>query len=87
MRIHKITERHHEDASGIAFEMFSSIRIIVAFGAEAKLARQHEEFLNKVCMLGLHKSVLLLYPDLFFISKADRSSIVRLLIMRRELLH
>ncbi|KAF2471491.1 lipid A export ATP-binding/permease protein-like protein msbA [Lindgomyces ingoldianus] len=47
MRIHKITEKHHDDASGMAFEMFSSIRIIVAFGAGAKLGRQHEEFLSK----------------------------------------
>ncbi|KAH9881277.1 ABC-type transporter tr06 [Plenodomus biglobosus] len=47
IRIHKVTEKHHEDASAMAFEMFSSIRIIVAFGAEAKLARQHEEMLNK----------------------------------------
>ncbi|PZD22793.1 MdlB, ABC-type multidrug transport system, ATPase and permease component, partial [Pyrenophora tritici-repentis] len=30
MRIHKITEKHHDDASAMAFEMFSSIRIIVA---------------------------------------------------------
>ncbi|EDU43478.1 hypothetical protein A1F94_013780 [Pyrenophora tritici-repentis] len=47
MRIHKITEKHHDDASAMAFEMFSSIRIIVAFGAEAKLARQHEDMLDK----------------------------------------
>ncbi|KAI1568196.1 MdlB ABC-type multidrug transport system ATPase and permease component [Pyrenophora tritici-repentis] len=47
MRIHKITEKYHDDASAMAFEMFSSIRIIVAFGAEAKLARQHEDMLDK----------------------------------------
>jgi ABC-type multidrug transport system fused ATPase/permease subunit len=47
IRIHKITEKHHEDASAIAYEMFSSIRIVVAFGAEAKLARQHEKMLDK----------------------------------------
>ena len=46
--IHKVTEKHLEDASAMAFEMFSSVRIIVAFGAEAKLARQHEAMLSKV---------------------------------------
>ncbi|KAF1934701.1 P-loop containing nucleoside triphosphate hydrolase protein [Clathrospora elynae] len=47
IRIHKITEKHHEDASAMAFEMFSSIRIVVAFGAEAKLARQHGVMLDQ----------------------------------------
>ncbi|CAN9118036.1 unnamed protein product [Alternaria alternata] len=31
----------------MAFEMFSSVRIVAAFGAEAKLARQHESLLDK----------------------------------------
>ncbi|KAF2683953.1 leptomycin B resistance protein pmd1 [Lentithecium fluviatile CBS 122367] len=47
MKIHKVTEEHHEEASALAFEIFSSIRIVVAFGAEAKLARKHEAFLEK----------------------------------------
>ncbi|KAI4631038.1 ABC-type transporter tr06 [Alternaria metachromatica] len=47
IRIHKITEKHHEDASAMAFEMFSSVRILTAFGAEAKLARLHEALLDK----------------------------------------
>ncbi|CAN9330928.1 unnamed protein product [Alternaria alternata] len=47
IRIHKATEKYHEDASAMAFEMFSSVRIIVAFGAEAKLAIRHEEMLRK----------------------------------------
>jgi ATP-binding cassette subfamily B (MDR/TAP) protein 1 len=47
MKIHKTFEKYNEDASATAFEMFSSIRVIVAFGAEAKLARQHEELLMK----------------------------------------
>ncbi|ENI01964.1 hypothetical protein COCC4DRAFT_175713 [Bipolaris maydis ATCC 48331] len=46
-RIHKITEKYSEDASATAFEIFSSLRVVVAFGAEAKLARQHEELLTK----------------------------------------
>lgn len=45
--IHKITEKHHENASAMAFEIFSSIRVVVAFGAEAKLARQHALLLDK----------------------------------------
>jgi ATP-binding cassette subfamily B (MDR/TAP) protein 1 len=36
IKIHKITEKYQEDASAMAFEMFSSVRIVVAFGAEAK---------------------------------------------------
>jgi len=47
IRIHKSTEKYHEDASAMAFEMFSSIRIVVAFGAEDKLAKQHESLLDK----------------------------------------
>ncbi|CAI6334085.1 unnamed protein product [Periconia digitata] len=46
-KLHKLTEEHHESASSLAFEMFSSIRVIIAFGAEAKLARQHEATLEK----------------------------------------
>lgn len=47
IRINKITEKYSADASAVAFEMFSSIRIVVAFGAEEKLARHHEELLVK----------------------------------------
>lgn len=47
LRINKITEKYNEDASAMAFEIFSSVRVVVAFGAEAKLARQHEELLTK----------------------------------------
>ncbi|KAF2639503.1 P-loop containing nucleoside triphosphate hydrolase protein [Massarina eburnea CBS 473.64] len=47
MKIHKITEELHEEASALSFEMFSSIRVVVAFGAEAKLAKQHETLLEK----------------------------------------
>jgi ATP-binding cassette subfamily B (MDR/TAP) protein 1 len=47
MKIHKITEKLHADASAMAFEIFSSIRIVAAFGAEAKLGKQHEDILDK----------------------------------------
>jgi ATP-binding cassette subfamily B (MDR/TAP) protein 1 len=65
MRIHKTTEKHHEQASGMAFEMFSSVRIVVAFGAEAKLARQHEELLDKVCVQTLYSSEMQVHAKLF----------------------
>ncbi|KAJ4987038.1 ABC transporter [Stagonosporopsis vannaccii] len=42
IKIQKVTAKHLEDASAMAFEMFSSVRVVVAFGAEAKLARQYE---------------------------------------------
>ncbi|KAF2127639.1 leptomycin B resistance protein pmd1 [Dothidotthia symphoricarpi CBS 119687] len=47
IRIHKVTERHVEDASAMAFEMFASVRIVTAFGAEGKLARLHRGMLGK----------------------------------------
>jgi ATP-binding cassette subfamily B (MDR/TAP) protein 1 len=47
IKIHNVTEKHHGDASAMAFEMFSSVRVVVAFGAEAKLARQHEKMLDQ----------------------------------------
>jgi ATP-binding cassette subfamily B (MDR/TAP) protein 1 len=53
LTINKITQKHLEDASAVAFEMFSSIRVVVAFGAEAKLARQHKILLEKVSMIFL----------------------------------
>jgi ABC-type multidrug transport system fused ATPase/permease subunit len=52
IKIHNATEKLHEDASAIAFEMFSSVRVVVAFGAEAKLARQHEVVLEKAAKTG-----------------------------------
>lgn len=47
MKIHKVTENLHEEASALAYEMFSSIRMIAAFGAEGKLADQHADLLEK----------------------------------------
>ncbi|KAF1836449.1 P-loop containing nucleoside triphosphate hydrolase protein [Decorospora gaudefroyi] len=47
IRIHKSTEKLDEHASALAFEMFSSVRIIVAFGAVGKLATQHQGMLDK----------------------------------------
>lgn len=50
IRKHKITEQLHEEASAMAFEMFSSIRTIAAFGAEKKLAEQHATLLDKAAV-------------------------------------
>ena len=47
IKIHKVTDKHHEDASAMAFEMFSSIRVVVAFGAERILSREHASTLGK----------------------------------------
>jgi ATP-binding cassette subfamily B (MDR/TAP) protein 1 len=47
IKIHNITEKHQGDASAMAFEIFSSVRIVVAFGAETKLATQHKVMLDK----------------------------------------
>lgn len=46
-KVHKVTEKIHTDASSIAFEIFSSIRVVTAFGAEDKLSKQHEQLLDK----------------------------------------
>ena len=55
IKIQRVTAEHLETASAMAFEMFSSIRVVVAFGAEAKLARQYELEIIKVryarCMM------------------------------------
>jgi ATP-binding cassette subfamily B (MDR/TAP) protein 1 len=53
LKINKVTQKYLEDASAVAFEMFSSVRVVVAFGAEAKLAKQHEILLEKVSMTFL----------------------------------
>lgn len=43
----KVTESHNDDASSLAYEIFSSIRIVTAFGAVGKLSKQHQEHLDK----------------------------------------
>lgn len=47
IKIHKKTEHAQEQASALAFEIFSSIRVVVAFGAEKKLSEQHYGWLLK----------------------------------------
>jgi ATP-binding cassette subfamily B (MDR/TAP) protein 1 len=57
LKINKATEEAHDKASALAFEMFSSIRIIVAFGAEAKLARQHELLLDQAAKMNRKNAI------------------------------
>ncbi|KAF5844304.1 hypothetical protein GGP41_004490 [Bipolaris sorokiniana] len=52
VRIHKVTEKFHGDASAMAFEMFSSVRLLRAFGAEEKLAKQHRIMLTEAAKNG-----------------------------------
>jgi ATP-binding cassette subfamily B (MDR/TAP) protein 1 len=44
---HKIAEALHEQASSLTFEIFHSIRIVVAFGAEHRLSEKYDEFMDK----------------------------------------
>lgn len=68
IKIHKVTEQYYDEASALAFEMFSSIRIVVAFGAEDKLAKQHATLLDKAAknekraapLMGLMMSPMML---------------------------
>jgi ATP-binding cassette subfamily B (MDR/TAP) protein 1 len=43
---YKAAEKHKEQASSLAFEIFESIRIVAAFGAEQKLADQHQKMME-----------------------------------------
>ncbi|KAJ4353573.1 ABC-type transporter tr06 [Didymosphaeria variabile] len=52
MREAKATQEILEQASAVAYEIFSSIRIVAAFGAQAKLAKQHEVLLDKAKSQG-----------------------------------
>ena len=47
IKIHKKTEHAQEQASALAFEIFSSIRVVVAFGAEERLSEQHNGWLMR----------------------------------------
>ncbi|KAK7184542.1 ABC transporter transmembrane region [Paraphaeosphaeria sporulosa] len=52
MKEAKATEAILEKASAVAYEIFSSIRIVAAFGAQAKLAKQHEVLLDNAKKQG-----------------------------------
>ncbi|KAF1976540.1 P-loop containing nucleoside triphosphate hydrolase protein [Bimuria novae-zelandiae CBS 107.79] len=52
MKEAKATTDILEEASAVAYEIFSSIRIVAAFGAQEKLAKQHEILLDKAKKQG-----------------------------------
>lgn len=47
IKIHKRTEDMLEEASSFSFEIFGSIRIVVAFGAEERLHRRYASILDR----------------------------------------
>ncbi|KAF2429412.1 P-loop containing nucleoside triphosphate hydrolase protein [Tothia fuscella] len=72
---HKAAEAAHEQASSLAFEIFSSIRIIVAFGAEGRLSFRHSEFLRKAEKSELKNAPLMgiIFAPVFFATYATFS--------------
>jgi ATP-binding cassette subfamily B (MDR/TAP) protein 1 len=52
MREAKATQDILEKASAVSYEIFSSIRIVAAFGAQAKLAKQHKVLLDQAKKQG-----------------------------------
>jgi len=60
--------RHFEKASSLAFEIMSSIRIVVAFGAEGRLTSRYDQFVEdarKAEMKNAPLMGLLMSPVLF----------------------
>lgn len=47
LRITKRSESLREEASSLAFEVFNSIRIVIAFGAEGRLGEQYASILDR----------------------------------------
>lgn len=47
IKIHKRTENMLEEASSLSFEVFSSIRIVIAFGAEERLHGRYASILDR----------------------------------------
>jgi ATP-binding cassette subfamily B (MDR/TAP) protein 1 len=68
IKFHKVTEAHQEQASSLAFEIFSSIRIVVAFGAEDRLTGRHNEFIDKAMVSELRNAPLMgiMFAPVFF---------------------
>lgn len=72
---HKKAEAFHEQASSLAFEIFASIRIIVAFGAEGRISSRHQEFIEKAEKAELRNAPLMgiLFAPVFFATYATFS--------------
>ncbi|KAF2401756.1 leptomycin B resistance protein pmd1 [Trichodelitschia bisporula] len=68
IKFHKATEAHQEEASAFAHEIFASIRIVKAFGAEARLSAKHDESIEKARKSELRNTPLmgLLLAPMFF---------------------
>jgi ATP-binding cassette subfamily B (MDR/TAP) protein 1 len=47
VKYHREITRYNEQASALAYEILTSIRIVVAFCAEARLTKKHHEYLEK----------------------------------------
>jgi ATP-binding cassette, subfamily B (MDR/TAP), member 1 len=64
----KKSEQFKEKASALAFEIFESIRIVVAFGAGERLAKRHLEFLLEGNVIDRKNSPLMgmLMAPMFF---------------------
>jgi ATP-binding cassette subfamily B (MDR/TAP) protein 1 len=72
---HKITEAFQEQASSLAFEIFQSIRIVVAFGAEQRLSGKHDEFIEnaKKSEMKNGKKMGIMFACMFFAAYATFS--------------
>jgi ATP-binding cassette subfamily B (MDR/TAP) protein 1 len=72
---HKITEALQEQASSLAFEIFQSIRIVVAFGAERRLSDKYDEFINKAMKSEKKNAPLMgaMFAPMFFATYATFS--------------
>lgn len=59
IKIQKSTAALNDDATALAYEIISSIRIVTAFGAAGKLSKQHEELLEKAAKMDRRAAPLL----------------------------
>ncbi|KAF2010286.1 P-loop containing nucleoside triphosphate hydrolase protein [Aaosphaeria arxii CBS 175.79] len=58
-KLHKKAETIQEEASALAYEMFSSIRVVAAFGAEDRLAKKHAALLDKSVQIEQKKGPIM----------------------------
>ncbi|KAJ9636221.1 hypothetical protein H2199_007896 [Coniosporium tulheliwenetii] len=68
IEIHKKTEHAQEQASALAFEIFGSIRVVVAFGAEERLSTQHNNWLLRAKRTEMKNGPLvglMMFPSFF----------------------
>jgi len=68
IKVHKKTERAQEQASALAFEIFGSIRVVIAFGAEERLSTQHNDWLLRAKRTEMKNGPLIglmMFPSFF----------------------